>query len=131
MRQQLGVTSSLGTTLGNPDGEVTGTLAVLGKGARVFSVEDQDVLLVVAGLLAPRLQPGSKPPNGQSRAPVSAMRLASQEVKEPLAILRGYADMLHNNEGPAERKSEVAHNLAEQSANLMRTPDQLPLVARP
>jgi signal transduction histidine kinase len=130
MRQQLGVTSYLGTTLRNPDGEVTGTLAVLGKGARVFSVEDQDVLLVVAGLLAPRLQPGSKPPNGHSRAPVSAMRLASQEVKEPLAILRGYADMLHNNEVPAERMSEVAHNLAEQSETLMRIADQVLLLSR-
>ena len=43
------------------------------------------------------------------------MRLASQEVKEPLAILRGYADMLNNNEVPADRMSEVAHSLAQQS----------------
>jgi signal transduction histidine kinase len=58
------------------------------------------------------------------------MRLASQEVKEPLAILRGYADMLHNNEVPAERMSEVAHNLAEQSETLMRIADQVLLLSR-
>src|SRR3989442_2440106 len=34
MRQQLDVTSYLGTALRNPEGEVTGTLAVLGKSAR-------------------------------------------------------------------------------------------------
>jgi signal transduction histidine kinase len=130
MRQQLGVTSYLGTALRNPEGEVTGTLAVLGKSARVFTAEDQDLLLVVAGLLAPRLQPGSKPLNGQSRTPVSAMRLASQEVKEPLAILRGYADMLTNNEVPAEQMSAVAQRLAQQSETLMRIADQVLLLSR-
>src|SRR5438309_8423613 len=88
MRQQFGIISYLGTPLRDAAGEVSGTLAVLGKSANVFSTEDQDLLLVVAGLLAPRLQPGPKPVNGQSRTPVSAIRLASHEVKEPLAILR-------------------------------------------
>lgn len=130
MRQHLGVVSYLGTDLYGPAGEVDGTLAVLGKGARTYTTEDQDLLLVVAGLLAPRLQPGPKPLNGQSRAPVSAMRLASQEVKEPLAILRGYADMLTNNEVPANKMSEVAHSLAQQSETLMRIADQVLLLSR-
>ena len=57
MRQQFGVISYLGTSFRNAAGELSGTLAILGKSARVFTAEDQDLLLVVAGLLAPRLQP--------------------------------------------------------------------------
>ncbi len=130
MRQQLGVVSYLGTALRGPAGEVTGTLAVLGKGARVFTAEDQDLLLVVAGLLTPRLQRESEPLNGQSRTPVSAMRLASQEVKEPLAILRGYADMLNNGEVPADQMALVAQRLAQQSETLIRIADQVLLLSR-
>ncbi len=130
MRQRLGVVSYLGTSLHGPAGEVNGTLAVLGKGPRTYTAEEQDLLLVVAGLLAPRLQPGPKPLNGQTRAPVAAMRLASQEVKEPLAILRGYADMLNNNEVPANKMSEVAESLAQQSETLMRIADQVLLLSR-
>jgi len=130
MRQQFGVISYLGTSFRNAAGELSGTLAILGKSARVFTAEDQDLLLVVAGLLAPRLQPASKPVNGQSRTPVSAMRLASQEVKEPLAILRGYADMLNNNEVPADQMSVVAARMAQQSEALMRIADQVLLLSR-
>lgn len=130
MRQQFDVSSYLGTSLRNPDGEVTGTLAVLGKSARVFSAEDQDLLLVVAGLLAPRLRPVSKVTNGQSRTPASAIRLASTEVKEPLAILRGYADMLNNNEVPADQMPAVAQRLAQQSETLLRVADQVLLLSR-
>src|SRR6266568_5043597 len=53
-----------------------------------FAALDQDLLLIVAGLLAPRLPSGSRSTNGQARTPVSVVRLASEEVKEPLAILR-------------------------------------------
>lgn len=130
MRQKFDVSSYLGTSLRNPDGEVTGTLAVLGKSARVFSAEDQDLLLVVAGLLAPRLRPVSKATNGQSRTPASAIRLASTEVKEPLAILRGYADMLNNNEVPADQMPAVAQRLAQQSETLLRVADQVLLLSR-
>ncbi|HXM52279.1 MAG TPA: ATP-binding protein [Candidatus Binatus sp.] len=130
MRQQFGIISYLGTPLRNAEGEVTGTLAVLGKSARVYTAEEQDLLLVVAGLLRPRLQPASKPLNGQSRTPVSAVRLASQEVKEPLAILRGYADMLNNNEVPPDQMPIVARRLAEQSETLMRIADQVLLLSR-
>jgi len=130
MRQQLGVVSYLGCALRGPTGEVIGTLAVLGKGARIFTAEDQDLLLVVAGLLAPRLQTEPAPRNGQSRTPVSAMRLASEEVKEPLAILRGYADMLSHNEVPADQMSAVAQRLASQSETLLRITDQVLLLSR-
>jgi signal transduction histidine kinase len=130
MRAQLGIVSYLGTSWHGKTGELAGTLAVLGKGARVFSPEDQDLLLVVAGLLAPRLQEQSTAPNGRSRTPVSAVRLASQEVKEPLAILRGYADMLRNNEVPANQMPLVAERLAQQSETLMRVADQVLLLSR-
>ncbi|HEX9094468.1 MAG TPA: HAMP domain-containing sensor histidine kinase [Candidatus Dormibacteraeota bacterium] len=130
MRAQLGIVSYLGTSWHGATGELAGTLAVLGKGARVYSPEDQDLLLVVAGLLAPRLQEQSMSRNGQPRTPVSAVRLASQEVKEPLAILRGYADMLRNNEIPANQMPLVAERLAEQSETLMRIADQVLLLSR-
>ena len=130
MRAQLGIVSYLGTSWHGKTGEPAGTLAVLGKGARVYSPEDQDLLLVVAGLLAPRLLEQSTPTNGQSRTPVSALRLASEEVKEPLAILRGYADMLRNNEVPANEMPLVAERLAQQSETLMRIADQVLLLSR-
>jgi signal transduction histidine kinase len=131
MRSQFGVVSYLGTSWRSKNGDLAGTLAVLGKGPRDFSPEDHDLLLVVAGLLAPRLQqPEASRSNGQSRTPVSAVRLASQEVKEPLAILRGYADMLRNNEVPAAEMPLVAQRLAQQSETLMRIADQVLLLSR-
>jgi signal transduction histidine kinase len=130
MRQRLGIVSYLGTPLRTAAGDVFGTLAVLGKGPRAFTDADQDLLLVVAGLLAARLRPEAQPANGQSRTPVSAMRLASQEVKEPLAILRGYADMLRRNEVPADKLPDVAQRLASQSETLMRIADQVLLLSR-
>jgi signal transduction histidine kinase len=130
MRAKFGVVSYLGTSWRRKSGELAGTLAVLGKGARVFSSEDQDLLLVVAGLLVPRLQDESTPANRQSRTPVSAVRLASQEVKEPLAILRGYSDMLRNNEVPANQMPLVAERLAQQSETLLRIADQVLLLSR-
>jgi signal transduction histidine kinase len=130
MRSQFGIVSYLGTSWRRKAGDLAGTLAVLGKGARDFSPEDQDLLLVVAGLLAPRLQAESMPANGQSRTPVSAVRLASQEVKEPLAILRGYVDMLRNNEVPLSQMPMVAERLAQQSETLMRIADQVLLLSR-
>jgi len=130
MRATFGVVSYLGTSWRRKSGDLAGTLAVLGKGARVFSSEDQDLLLVVAGLLAPRFQEDSAPGNRQSRTPVSAVRLASQEVKEPLAILRGYADMLRNDEVPANQMPLVAQRLAQQSETLLRIADQVLLLSR-
>jgi signal transduction histidine kinase len=130
MRGQFGIVSYLGTSWRRKSGELAGTLAVLGKGTRVFSAGEQDLLLVVAGLLAPRLREESQSPNGQSRTPVSAVRLASQDVKEPLAILRGYADMLRNNEVPANQMPLVAERLAQQSETLMRVADQVLLLSR-
>ena len=129
MRQRLGIVSYLGTPLYEGSGELTGTVAVLGKGARVFSEADQDLLVIVAGLLGSRLRRASGT-NGQPRTPVSAVRLASQEVKEPLAILRGYADMLSNNEVPADQMPMVARRLAMQSETLMRIADQVLLLSR-
>src|SRR3989440_6482963 len=130
MRQRLGIVSFLGTPLYEGSGELTATVAVLGKGARVLSETDQDLLVIVAGLLASRLRSAASGTSGQLRTPVSAVRLASQEVKEPLAILRGYADMLSNNEVPADQMPLVARRLAMQSETLMRIADQVLLLSR-
>jgi len=129
MRQRLGITSYLGTSF-PAQGEVTGTVGVIGKGPRIFTETDQDLLLIVAGLLAPRLHSESRSTNGQARTPVAVVRLASEEVKEPLAILRGYADMLANDEVPADQMQMVAQRLALQSETLMRVADQVLLLSR-
>ena len=130
MRQRLGIVSYLGAPLRNGGGEVIGTLAVLGAGARTFTDADQDLLLVVAGLLTPRLRPDGPAATRRSHTPVSAVRLASQEVKEPLALLRNYADMLRNHEVPPDKMPEVALHLATQSETLMRIADQVLLLSR-
>lgn len=130
MRQQLDVSSYLGVTLRGGADEVIGTVAVLGKGPRVFSESDQDLLVVVAGFLVPLLRPAAPAGNGLARIPASAVRLASEEVKEPLAIMRGYADMLSNGEVPTDQMPVVAQRLAAQSETLMRVADQVLLLSR-
>jgi signal transduction histidine kinase len=131
MRRQLGIISYLGVSITGASGDPFGTLAVIGKGARVFTEQDQDLLQVVASLLAPRLTHDEESqPSGRARAPISAVRLASHDVKEPLAILRGYADMLTNNEVPLDQMPLVARRLAMQSETLMRVADQVLLLSR-
>ena len=130
MRQLFDVSSYLGVTLRGAGDEVIGTVAVLGKEPRVFSESDQDLLVVVAGFIAPHLRPSTLVGNGQARIPASAIRLASDEVKEPLAILRGYADMLSNGEVPPDQMTVVAQRLASQSETVMRVADQVLLLSR-
>ena len=130
MRRQLEVVSYLGVRITAPGGEQFGTLAVIGKGARVFTEQDQDLVQVIAGLLAPRLHQGDAGALHPTRVPVSTLRLASHDVKEPLAIMRGYADMLKNNEVPADQMPLVARRLALQSETLMRVADQVLLMSR-
>lgn len=131
MRRQLGIISYLGVAIPTASGDPYSTLAVIGKGARSFTDQDQDLIQVVAGLLAPRLtREEDSQPAVRARAPISAVRLASHDVKEPLAILRGYADMLTNNEVPPDQMPLVARRLAMQSETLMRVADQVLLLSR-
>ena len=133
MRHLMHVTSYLGVPITVADRTPYGTLAVLGKGARIFSERDVDLLLVVAGLISPRLDADGgteSTDRAGARTPVSAVRLASHEVEEPLAIIRGYADMLSHNEVPAEEMPLVARRLAMQSETVMRIADQVMLMSR-
>ena len=130
MRQRLGIVSYLGAPVRNSTGELCGNLAVLGNGPRAFTDADQDLLAVVAGILAPRLEPPTSPSEAQPRTPASVVRLASQDVKEPLAILRGYAQRLSNNEVPAAELAEVARRLARQTETVIRVADQVLLMSR-
>src|SRR2546430_17150630 len=59
MRQQFDISSYLGTVLRHGEGEVIGTLAVLGKGARGFTVEEEDLLQGVDGVRGPPPRPAS------------------------------------------------------------------------
>ena len=134
MRHRLHVSSYLGVPISMADGTPYGTLAVLGKGARIFSERDVDLLLVLSGLISPRLDADGGTESGagseSARTPVSAVRLASHEVQEPLAIIRGYAEMLSHNEVPAEEMPLVARRLAMQSETVIRIVDQVLLVSR-
>jgi signal transduction histidine kinase len=130
MRRQLGIIGYLGVAIPTGSTDPFGTLAVIGKGARVFTEQDQDLVQVVASLLAPRLMQESPAAAGRAKAPVSAVRLASHDVREPLAILRGYAEMLTNNEVPADQMPLVARRLAMQTETLMRVADQVLLLSR-
>jgi signal transduction histidine kinase len=130
MRQRLGIVSYLGAPVRNASGELCGNLAVLGDGPRAFTEADQDLLAVVAGILAPRLEPPQSTSETQPRMPASVVRLASQDVKEPLAILRGYAQQLSNNEVPAAELAEVARRLARQTETVIRVADQVLLMSR-
>lgn len=129
MRKRLGIVSYLGVPLHGPRHRLEGTIAVIGKGARVFSDADEDLLALTAALIGSRLRV-SAPRNGESRVPLSAIRLATEDVKEPLAILRGYADMLSNREIPADQMAMVAERLATQSETVMRIADQVLLLSR-
>jgi signal transduction histidine kinase len=129
MRKRLDIQSYLGVPLHGPGHRLEGTIAVIGKGPREFTEAEEDVLLLVAGLIAPRIGRAA-PRNGQTRVPLTAMRLASEEVKEPLAILRGYADMLQNKEVSMDEMSRVAERLAQQSETVMRIADQVLLLSR-
>jgi signal transduction histidine kinase len=128
--ERLQVTSYLGVPLLGPSSQATwGTLNVLGKTPRAFQPAEIDLVEVVAGILATRLD-SDPPPRQAARAPLSAVRMASEEVKEPLAILRGYADMLSRQEVPATELAVVAERLAAQSETVIRVVDHVLLLAR-
>jgi signal transduction histidine kinase len=131
MRGEWDIVSYLGVPVHSRQNALFGTLGVIGKTPRVYTEEDSDLLLLIAGLLSPRIETGPGPtPANRAQAPMSAMRLASTEVQQPLAILRGYADMLGNNQVPAEDLALVAKRLAIQSETVMRVVDQLLLMSR-
>jgi len=130
IRQRLGIVSYLGASIRNSTGDLCANLAVLGEGPRAFSDADQDLLAVVAGILAPKVEPPASPSEAQPRTPASVVRLASQDVKEPLSILRGYAQQLSNNEVPAAELAEVARRLARQTETVIRVADQVLLMSR-
>ena len=130
LRQRLQIVSYLGVPLLGAGQRLEGTIAVIGKGPQIFSENDQDLLLLIAGLIGPRLHASPSGRSGPSAVPISAMRLASEDVKEPLGILRGYADMLKNKEVPMDQMSMVAERLASQSETLMRIADQVLLLSR-
>jgi signal transduction histidine kinase len=128
MCQQLAITSYLGVPVSAPSGSLYGTLGVIGKAPRSFTDEETDLLMVVAGLLGQRLSSVAEDFNRGT--PVLALRLASEQVDQPLAIMRGYAEMLTRNEVPAEQMALVAKRLALQSEIVVRAVDEMMILAR-
>src|SRR5438445_794292 len=59
-----------------------------------------------------------------------ALEIMAAVVESGPAIVPGYADMLSNNEVPADQMSMVAERLASQSETLMRVADQVLLLSR-
>lgn len=115
------------------DGHEYGVLAVVKDSSRPSSDADLDWLTVAAALLALRLEVGEGPgrPDIKDRnSSETVMRLATAELQEPVAVLRGYADMLAREEVPAEQLPLVARRLVTQSQAMLRVVDHLVLLAR-
>jgi signal transduction histidine kinase len=132
MQQRFQVQGYLGVPIGSPRPEQAwGTLAVLAKGPRVFGQSEVELVALVADLIAQRLEtPSTGSSQPQVRTPISMLRLASYDVEEPLAIIRGYADMLSRNEVAPSELPLVARRLLTQSETIIRTVDQVLLMAR-
>ena len=106
-------------------------LSILARGPRVFPAREVELVEVIAALIAQRLEaPDSTSTPNPVRTPISMVRLASRDVEEPLAILRGYADMLSRNEVAAADLPLVARRLLTQSETIIRTVDQVLIMAR-
>src|SRR2546428_1389697 len=85
------------------DGHEYGVLAVLTEGKRPLTEAESDWLSVAAALMAGRIEAGEvagRPDLGGRTSSDSVMRLATRELQEPLAVLRGYTDMLTRKEVP-------------------------------
>ena len=115
------------------DGHEYGVLAVLPESQRPLSAADTDWLSVAAALLAGRIEAEE----GAGRSSIGArdtsetvMRLATAELQEPLAVLRGYADMLSRQEVPADQLPLVARRLLTQSRAMLRVVDHMAVLAR-
>jgi signal transduction histidine kinase len=131
MRDRFQVRGYLGVPIGGPPAQPWGTLAILARGPRVFSVREVELAEVVAALIAQRLEaPASTLTPNPARTPISMVRLASRDVEEPLAVLRGYADMLSRNEVAAADLPLVARRLLTESETVIRTVDQVLIMAR-
>jgi signal transduction histidine kinase len=119
------------------DGHEYGALAVLTEGKRPLTEAESDWLNVAAALMAGRIEAGDtagRPDlggrTGSDSATDTVMRMATTELQEPLAVLRGYADMLSREEVPAEQLPLVARRLVTQSQAMLRVVDHLVLLAR-
>ena len=106
------------------------TLVVARDQDRAFTGDERALLELFAALIGSRLNTGVGVAAAQRPRPLSILRLASHEVREPLTILRGYADMLGRNEIPAAQLPTVARSLADQSETVVRVVDQVMILSR-
>ena len=115
------------------DGHEYGLLAVLTEAKRALTEAESDWLSVAAALMAGRIEAGEgagRPDLGGRVSSDPVMRLATRELQEPLAVLRGYTDMLTRKEVPADQLPLVARRLVTQSQAMLRVVDHLVLLAR-
>jgi signal transduction histidine kinase len=115
------------------DGHEYGVLAVLTEPTRPLTETESDWLSVTAALLAGRIQAGEvsgRPDLSGRNTSEPVMRLATAELQQPLAVLRGYADLLARDEVPAEQLPIIARRLVTQSRAMLRVIDHLVLLAR-
>ena len=131
MQERFQVRGYLGVPIGASPERPWGTLAILARGPRVFSPNEVQLVEVIATLIGQRLEAPEWPSGTATvRAPISMARLASRDVEEPLAILRGYAEMLSRNQVEAADLPLVARRLLTQSETVIRTVDQVLIMAR-
>ena len=114
-----------------PDGRQPSemTLVAARDQGRAFAEDERALLELLAALIGSRLRAGPSAV-AQAPRPLSTLRLASHEVRGPLTILRGYADMLAKNEIPAGQLPTVARRLAAQSETVVRVVDQVLILSR-
>jgi len=133
MRQQFGIVRYLSAPIRFTDGRLFGTLAVLADSPGAFTEQDTDLLVLVAALVGSRIETDEARQQSERKRPgvrPQIRRLATQQLGEPLALLRGYADMLLRDEIPAAQMAQVARRVATQSACLLRVVDHMLLLSR-
>lgn len=133
MRRMLGIASYLAAPVRFTDGRPFGVVAATGDTPRTFTEEDRDLIMVAAALLGARIEAGRAADQreaGRAPLPQPVMRLATEELGEPLAVLKGYADMLSRGEVPAEHMALVTRRMAHQATNLVRVVEHMLMLAR-
>ncbi len=133
MRQRFGIVRYLSAPIRFTDGRLFGTLAVLADSPGAFTEQDTDLLMLVAALVGSRIETDEARQQSERKRPEvrpQMRRLVTQQLGEPLALLRGYADMLSRDEIPAAQMAQVARRVATQSATLLRVVDHMLLLSR-
>lgn len=132
MRELFGIVRYLSAPVHSADGRVFGVLAAHGDTPGAFSEHEADLLMVIGALIGSRIGAHDTWRTDPARPRILApmRRLVTHQLGEPLAVLRGYADMLKRDEIPPAQMTVVARRLATQAGTVLRVVDQMLLLSR-